>query len=121
LSRPATGRPANRAVCRIALEPARPGVYSERIDTNLEYPVKNHPSFSTVLNEIADAFAQLMRLVAHAAKRIAAMPWPALLAASIMLAFAISIIPLAFTLFVAFMLLKLAVAAIVVDKRRHGG
>jgi hypothetical protein len=105
----------------MALEPARPEAYSKRIDTNLETPVKNHPSFSTVLNEIADAFAQLMRLVAHTAKRVAALPWPALLAASIVLAFAITIIPLAFTLFVAFMLLKLAVAAIVVDKRRHEG
>lgn len=83
--------------------------------------MKNHPSLSTVLNDIADAFAQLMRLVAHAARRIAALPWPALLAASVMLAFAITIVPLAFTLFVAFMLLKLAVAAIGVDKRRHGG
>lgn len=82
----------------------------------------NPTSFSTLLDDIADAFAQVMRLLARAARSIAAMPWPALLLASILLAFAISIIPLALTLFVLFLLLKLAVGAFVIDKRRrHGG
>lgn len=81
----------------------------------------NPPSFSTLLDDIADACAQVMRFLVRTARTIAALPWPALLAASILLAFAITIVPLALTLFVLFLLLKLAVGAIVIHKRRHGG
>jgi len=82
--------------------------------------VKHSATFSHLLDDIGYAFRQVLRLLARAVRTIAALPWPALLAAAILFAFAITIIPLALTLFVAFMLLKLAVAAIVVDKRRHG-
>jgi hypothetical protein len=83
--------------------------------------VKHPATFSDLLDDIGYAFRQVLHFLARAASHIATLPWPALLAAAILLAFAITIIPLALTLFVVLLLLKFAVAAIVVDKRRHGG
>ena len=83
--------------------------------------MKHSTSFSTLLDDIGFACKQVLRVLARAVRDMAALPWPALLAACILIALAITIVPLALTLFVLFMLLKFAVAAIVVDKRRHGG
>ena len=52
-------------------------------------------------------------------RAIGAMAWPQLFATAVVLALLLTILPLAFTLFVAFMLVKLVVAAIVVQSRRH--
>ena len=82
--------------------------------------MKHSTTYSDLLGDIGYAFRQVLAFLARTVRGIAALPWPALLAASILLACALTIIPLALTLFVAFMLLKFAVAAIVVDRRRHG-
>lgn len=73
-------------------------------------------SISELLDDIARATMQAARQLARA---IGAMAWPQLLASCVLLALLITILPLAFTLFVAFMLVKLVVAAIVVQSRRH--
>ncbi len=83
--------------------------------------MKHSATFSDLIDDIGFACKQVLRLLARAVHGLATLPWPALLAACILLALALTIIPLALTLFVVFMLLKFAVAAIVVDKRRHGG
>lgn len=83
--------------------------------------MKHSATFSELADDIACACRDVLRFLARTARGIGELPWPALLAASILLAFAITIIPLALTLFVVFLLLKFAVAAIVVDKRRHRG
>jgi hypothetical protein len=91
------------------------------MDHHRKNPVKHSATFSDLLDDISYAFRQVMRLVARAVRHICNLPWPALLAASILLAFAITIIPLALMLFAVLLLLKFAVAAIVIGRRRHGG
>jgi hypothetical protein len=78
-------------------------------------------NFATLMDDIGDAFVHVLRACRRAAIRIAALPWPALLLASVLLAFALTIVPLALFLFVVFMLLKVAVAALVVNTRRDRG
>jgi hypothetical protein len=73
-------------------------------------------SFSALLEEIGRAFAQAVR---YGARAIATMSWPQMIATCIGLALMITIIPLAVCLFIFFMIVKLAVAAIVVNTRRH--
>jgi hypothetical protein len=73
-------------------------------------------SFSELLEEIGRAFAQAVRFGVRA---IATMPWPQLLATCVALALVITIVPLAICLFIVFMIVKLAVAAIVINSRRH--
>lgn len=77
-------------------------------------------NFATFLDDVADACAEAWRMCKRAAVAVAALPWPALLAMAIVLAFAITIVPLALTLFVLFLLVKLAVGAVLVHKRGHG-
>jgi hypothetical protein len=72
-------------------------------------------SINTLLDDIFRATMQAARALARA---IGAMSWPQLLATCVLLALLITIVPLAFTLFVAFMIVKLAVAAILVQSRR---
>jgi hypothetical protein len=78
-------------------------------------------NFSTLLDDILDACTRVARGLGRAVKTIAAQPWPVLLVASVLLAFALTIVPLALFLFVVFLVLKFAVAALVVDKRRNRG
>jgi hypothetical protein len=78
-------------------------------------------NFATLMDDIGDAFARVLRGCVRAAKHIATLPWPALLAASVLLAFVLTIVPLALFLFVVFLLLKFAVAAFVIDARRRKG
>ena len=73
-------------------------------------------SFSELLEEIGRAFAQAFR---YGARAIATMSWPQMLATCIALALVITILPLAVCLFIVFMIVKLAVAAIVINTRRH--
>jgi hypothetical protein len=75
-------------------------------------------NFSTLLDDIRDACLMLMQAAVKAAKRIGALPWPALLACAFFFAIAMTIVPLALCLFIVFMVIKFAVAAIVVDKQR---
>jgi hypothetical protein len=77
-----------------------------------------NPSFSDVLNEIGRAFMQTLRFCVRTVQR---MSWPALLGASLLLAFVLTILPLAMVLFAFFLLLKLAVGACVIGGRRQRG
>jgi hypothetical protein len=72
-------------------------------------------SITALLEEIGRALAQAGR---YGARAIATMSLPQMLAACIALALIITIIPLAIGLFLFFMIVKLAVAAIVLNTRR---
>lgn len=76
-------------------------------------------NFATLLDDIRDAIVTVFSTCAQAARGIADLPWPALLCAALLLAIFMTIIPLALTLFVAFLIIKFAVAAIVMDKHRR--
>jgi cell division protein FtsX len=76
-------------------------------------------NFSTLLDDVRDAVVTVFRACAGAARGIAELPWPALLCAALLLAIAMTIIPLALMLFVTFLVIKFAVAAIVVGKQRR--
>jgi hypothetical protein len=72
-------------------------------------------SFGATLDDLARDIVDACR---RAARAIAVMPWPAMLACCIALAFVISILPLALCLFVLFMGLKVIAGAFIVDRRR---
>jgi hypothetical protein len=72
-------------------------------------------SFGATLDDLARDIVDACR---RAARAIAVMPWPAMLACCIALAFVISILPLALFLFVLFMGIKVIIGAFVVDQRR---
>jgi hypothetical protein len=82
--------------------------------------MKTTTTFSGMLDDIRDAFRQLMRVGAEAGAIIAALPWPALLAAAIVLAFVLTILPLLIMLFLGFLLLKLAVNTFASREHRRG-
>jgi hypothetical protein len=65
-----------------------------------------------------DVAQDIVRACRRGARTIAAMSWPAMLACCIMLAFVISILPLALFLFVLFMAVKVVAGAFVIDRRR---
>lgn len=73
-------------------------------------------SFSELLAEIGRAFAQAFR---YGARAIATMSLPQMAAGCIAIALIITIVPLAVCLFIVFLIVKLAVAAIVIHSRRH--
>jgi hypothetical protein len=78
-----------------------------------------HPAldaFATLLEDLGHAFYKAARYVARA---MATMSWPAVLMSCIGLALAITIIPLALTLFIVFMAVKLVIAAIILSGRRR--
>lgn len=72
-------------------------------------------SFTEFLDEIGRALAQALR---RGSRIIATMSWPQLAATCVALALLITIVPVAICLFIAFMAIKLAVAAIVINTRR---
>ena len=72
-------------------------------------------SFGATLEDLARDIVDACR---RAVRAIAAMPWPAMLACCIALAFVISVLPLALFLFVLFMGIKVIIGAFVVDHRR---
>jgi hypothetical protein len=78
-------------------------------------------NFSTLLDDLREACADVFRMCSRAARHIATLPWPALLVCAFGLAIAITLIPLALTLFVLFLAIKLAVGVIVIDKQRNRG
>lgn len=73
-------------------------------------------SIGMLLEEIGRAFAQAFR---YGARAIATMSLPQMIAACIGLALVLTILPLAIFLFIVFMIVKLAVAAIVINSRRQ--
>lgn len=68
--------------------------------------------FDSFIADMQDLGRNCNRAVRIGARKIAAMPWPSLLAVSVLLALLLSIVPLALTLFVGFLLLKLLSAAL---------
>jgi hypothetical protein len=72
-------------------------------------------SFGATLEDLARDIVDACR---RAVRAIAVMPWPAMLACCIALAFVISVLPLALFLFVLFMGIKVIIGAFVVDRRR---
>ena len=78
-------------------------------------PRHHSRSFGAKLDDLARDIIDACR---RAARAIAVMPWPAMLACCIALAFVISILPLALCLFVLFMGLKVIAGAFIVDRRR---
>ena len=62
-------------------------------------------STGNVVDEITRAFTQALRYGARTIRRLS---WPALLGCALVLAFIVSILPLALTLFAIFLLVKLA-------------
>lgn len=80
-----------------------------------------HLTFNTINDLLDDIFRATMHAARTLARAIAAMAWPQLAATCVILALLITIVPLALTLFIAFMLVKLVVAAIVIQNRRSKG
>ena len=78
----------------------------------------NNAGFRAFAAAMEDIAHDIVRACRRGARTIAAMPWPAMLACCIALAFVISILPLALFLFVLFMGIKVVVGAFVVDHRR---
>ena len=70
-------------------------------------------SFAAELGEAADGCLRLLR---GGLRTFSALPWPALLLAAVLVACAITDIPLALTLFAIFLAIKYAVLAINGDK-----
>ena len=71
-------------------------------------------SFAAELEDVAEA---CLRTVRGSLRTFSALPWPALLLAAVLVACAITVIPLALTLFAIFLAVKYAVLAINSDKK----
>jgi Flp pilus assembly protein TadB len=76
----------------------------------------NSQAVVDLLEEIFRAFAQTVR---YGVRLVQRMSPPALLGAALILAFILTILPLAMVLFAFFLLLKIAVGACVVGSRRQ--
>lgn len=76
----------------------------------------NSQAVLDLMEEIFRAFAQTVRYGVRLVRRMSP---PALLGAALILAFILTILPLAMVLFAFFMLLKIAVGACVVGGRRQ--
>ena len=77
-----------------------------------------HTTFDSINDLLNDIFRATMQASRALVKAIGAMAWPQLAATCVVLALLLTIVPLAFSLFIAFMLIKLVVAAIVIQSRR---
>jgi hypothetical protein len=75
-------------------------------------------NFRTFCDSMEDVAQDIVRACRRGARTIGAMSWPAMLVCCIMLAFVISILPLALFLFVLFMAVKVVAGAFVIDRRR---
>jgi predicted transcriptional regulator len=75
-------------------------------------------NFRIFCDSMEDVAHDIVRACRRGARTIAAMPWPAMLVCCIMLAFVISILPLALFLFILFMGVKIVAGAFVIDRRR---
>ena len=78
-------------------------------------------TFASINELLDDILRATMQAARRLARTIGAMAWPQLLATCLLLSVVITIVPLALTLFIAFMVIKLVVAAIVLQTRRQRG
>jgi hypothetical protein len=74
----------------------------------------NRQSVLDVLDEVGTAFLHTAR---YGARTLQRMSWPALLLACVLMAMILTLLPLALLLFTAFLLLKLAVGACILQRR----
>jgi hypothetical protein len=81
-------------------------------------PTMKHANFRSFAASMEDVAQDIVEACRRGARTIATMPWPAMLACCIVLAFVISILPLALFLFVLFMGLKVVIGAFAVDHHR---
>ncbi|HEY1151528.1 MAG TPA: hypothetical protein VGF27_23320 [Pseudoduganella sp.] len=78
-------------------------------------------TFKETVTEVTDAFLAIGR---HIVRTLECMSWPALLATCVVVALFLTILPLALTLFVAILIVKLAIglfASKQVSKNHHEG
>ncbi|MFC5550925.1 hypothetical protein [Massilia aerilata] len=75
-------------------------------------------NFKTFCDSMEDVAQDIVRACRKGVRSIAAMPLPAMIACCILLAFVISILPLALFLFILFMAVKVVAGAFVIDRRR---
>lgn len=73
-------------------------------------------SFLALVEEVGYALAHLAR---QTFRSLSEMTWPMLMVSCVALALALTILPLALTLFVVFMAVKLIVAAFIIRKQRN--
>lgn len=73
-------------------------------------------TFRRFAADLEDAAEACMRTLRGGLRTFSALPWPALLLAAVLVACAITVIPLALTLFAIFLAIKYAVLAINNDK-----
>ncbi|WP_338770982.1 hypothetical protein [Massilia sp. METH4] len=66
----------------------------------------------TCTETLREAWDGTTRIVRHALRRLERMPWPSLLVVCVMLALLVTVLPLALTLFVLFLLVKLVAGAL---------
>lgn len=74
-------------------------------------------TFRSLAAELEDAAEACLRTLRGGLRTFSALPWPALLLAAILVAAAITVIPLALMLFAIFLAIKYAVLAINSDKK----
>jgi predicted transcriptional regulator len=75
-------------------------------------------NFKTFCDSMEDVARDIVRACRRGVRSIAAMPLPVMIACCILLAFVISILPLALFLFILFMGVKVVAGAFVIDRRR---
>jgi hypothetical protein len=73
-------------------------------------------TFRSFAAELEDAAEACLRVLRGGLRTFSALPWPALLLAAVLVACAITVIPLALMLFAVFLAIKYAVLAINGDK-----
>ena len=73
-------------------------------------------TFQTFAAELEDAAQACLRTLRGGLRTFSALPWPALLLAAVLVACAITVIPLALTLFAIFLAIKYSLLAINTDK-----
>ena len=73
-------------------------------------------TFRSFAAELEEAAEGCLRLLRGGLRTFSALPWPALLLAAVLVACAVTVIPLALTLFAIFLAIKYALLAINKDK-----
>ncbi|WP_040786016.1 hypothetical protein [Massilia niastensis] len=84
-------------------------------------PTRLESRFSSFFADMEDLGHRCARAVRSGARTLAALPWPVLLVAAILLACLLTIVPLVLTLFVGFLLLKFVAGAVFGRRPRQIG
>ncbi len=80
---------------------------------------KSRFNFQAVAAAVTEAAQAAMQVLRFGSRKLQRMSWPALLAACLIAALVLTVLPLALTLFVVFLLLKLAIGACLVSRRQR--